>query len=212
MTDFSDVQTVISVCQKFDLPITLADPDAPDCPLIFASRRFLRLTGYDEDEVLGRNCRFLQGKDTDRHVVRRVSVACRRLSKYSCCLQNYRKDGSGFHNLLTIEPIHLSATRTLLVGCQYEFQPKVTPKQVRYQIEYVNVLPRSMYRKTETDQKLLARADTLRAQSIQARTDGAIFLIQNYLSQQRTLDAIKESYALIEQTKGINMSSPRKSA
>ncbi len=45
--------------------IVLAAPRQPDCPLVYANAAFLRMTGYAEEEVLGRNCRFLQGPDTD---------------------------------------------------------------------------------------------------------------------------------------------------
>ena len=52
------------------MPIILADPRQPDCPIAFANNAFLDLTGYEEAEVLGRNCRFLQGAGTDPEAVR----------------------------------------------------------------------------------------------------------------------------------------------
>ena len=44
--------------------ITIADPNLPDCPLMYVNEAFCRMTGYDQDEILGRNCRFLQGPET----------------------------------------------------------------------------------------------------------------------------------------------------
>ena len=52
----------------------VADPHKQDCPIIFASAGFTALTGYGPAETLGRNCRFLQGKDTNVHAVRRMLI------------------------------------------------------------------------------------------------------------------------------------------
>src|SRR5829696_2499852 len=51
------------------MPMILTDPNQPDNPVVFANRAFQDLTGYEQDEVLGRNCRFLQGAQTDREKV-----------------------------------------------------------------------------------------------------------------------------------------------
>lgn len=205
MTQTHPAQKVISVCEKFDLPITLADPDQHDMPLVFVSKRFLKLTGYQTTGVLGRNCRFLQGPHTDRDSVRRVSAACGRRAKHTGCLLNYRKDGSRFHNLLIIEPIFLSQTKTLIMGCQFEFEATTTAKQVRYQVEYANVVLRSVYRSTQTDQRLLANAEVLRARQLKARSDNAFSLIKTYLAHHKSLDAICRSQAVLEATRGVSM-------
>lgn len=55
--------------------ITIADPNLPDCPLMYVNEAFCRMTGYDQDEILGRNCRFLQGPETDRASLARIRVA-----------------------------------------------------------------------------------------------------------------------------------------
>lgn len=51
------------------MPMTVTDPHRPDNPVIFANKAFLRMTGYAMDEIVGQNCRFLQGKDTDSETV-----------------------------------------------------------------------------------------------------------------------------------------------
>jgi PAS domain S-box-containing protein len=85
--------------------ITIADARLPDRPLIYCNEGFERLTGYSRAETLGRNCRFLQGRDTDSTVVDtiRQSVAEKRESVVE--ILNYRKDGTPFWNRLSITPI-----------------------------------------------------------------------------------------------------------
>lgn len=101
--------------------VTLADPDAEDCPILFANADFERLTGYPEAEVIGRNCRFLQGPQTDRAEVASLAEALSERRPVETCLLNYRKDGSIFHNFLSIAPIRLGSGRITMVGCQQEF-------------------------------------------------------------------------------------------
>jgi PAS domain S-box-containing protein len=57
------------------MPMVITDPAKPDNPIIFCNEAFQKLTGYDRDEIVGRNCRFLQGPDTDRDAVRRIHEA-----------------------------------------------------------------------------------------------------------------------------------------
>jgi len=85
----------------------VADPTRPDCPIIFASAGFKDLTGYSAAETVGRNCRFLQGKDTNTHAVYAVSKAIRERREIHVILLNYTKDGTPFWNFLHISPIML---------------------------------------------------------------------------------------------------------
>lgn len=87
------------------VPIVLADPHQPDCPIIFANGAFCQLTGYDVDEIVGRNCRFLQGPATDKNAVARVQAAIARRWDVTEELINYRKDGSMFWNALFVNPV-----------------------------------------------------------------------------------------------------------
>jgi PAS domain-containing protein len=54
---------------------TVSDPTLPDCPIVYASDGFLKMTGYSAEEVINRNCRFLQGEDTDRDDVQKIRDA-----------------------------------------------------------------------------------------------------------------------------------------
>lgn len=101
--------------------VTLADPDLDDSPIIYANRPFMRITGYGLDEIIGRNCRFLQGEDRDQEGRRRVREAIRNREQVEVTLRNYRKDGALFHNKLNITPLFDAQGRLLyLLGVQYD--------------------------------------------------------------------------------------------
>jgi PAS domain S-box-containing protein len=85
----------------------VTDPFLPDCPIVFASEGFYHMTGYPPEEVLGRNCRFLQGEKTDMDDVKRITHAVKKGQSISLRLLNYRKDGTPFWNFLTIVPVKL---------------------------------------------------------------------------------------------------------
>ncbi|WP_273823382.1 histidine kinase famiy protein [Pseudomonas asplenii] len=83
----------------------VTDPAQPDNPIIFANQAFLTLTGYGHDEVIGRNCRFLQGPQTCKDTRRQVQLAVGRHHEVCVEVINYRKDGSSFWNELFIFPL-----------------------------------------------------------------------------------------------------------
>ncbi len=91
--------------QMSRMPMILTDPHQDDCPIVFCNRAFEKLTGYPQEEILGRNCRFLQGPDTDRDAVARVRAAIAAREDSHEELFNYRKDGTGFWNALYVSPV-----------------------------------------------------------------------------------------------------------
>lgn len=88
------------------MPMILTDPNQPDDPIVFANKAFLDLTGYEDDEVLGRNCRFLQGAHTDREAVAELRSAVAERRSVALELLNYRRDGSPFWNAVFIGPVY----------------------------------------------------------------------------------------------------------
>lgn len=76
-----------------------------DQEIVYANQAFYDITGYSEDEVIGSNCRFLQGEDTDPEAVREISEAVRTGKGCQVTLKNYRKDGQAFWNSLMISPV-----------------------------------------------------------------------------------------------------------
>ena len=85
--------------------ILISDARLPDMPIIYSNEAFSKITGYTEEEVLGKNCRFLQGTGTDREKVGAIRQALEKGDPCRVVLRNYRKDGSLFWNELTITPI-----------------------------------------------------------------------------------------------------------
>ena len=85
--------------------IVITDAALPDHPIVYVNPAFERLTGYSAEEAAGRNCRFLQGADTDRETVRHVHEAIEAQQEVNVVLLNYRKDGTTFWNDLTIAPV-----------------------------------------------------------------------------------------------------------
>ena len=87
------------------MPMLITDPRQPDNPIVFVNDAFIRLTGYGRDEILGRNCRFLQGVETNEVDVARVREAIERRVPIELDLRNYRKDGTLFWNRLLVSPV-----------------------------------------------------------------------------------------------------------
>jgi PAS domain S-box-containing protein len=116
--------------------ITLSDPYQDDCPLIYANEAFELITGYDRDEIIGRNCRFLQGDDRDQAGIEKVREAMRTESSVTVTLRNYRKDGTLFHNRFSIRPIYDRAGKLrYFLGIQYDITEQVRAQQELAKLE-----------------------------------------------------------------------------
>jgi PAS domain S-box-containing protein len=86
--------------------ISIADATLPDMPLIYINPAFEKTTGYSAIDVIGRNCRFLQGTDRNQPEIERIREAIQAEEIVTVVLRNYRKDGSLFYNELSLAPIH----------------------------------------------------------------------------------------------------------
>jgi PAS domain S-box-containing protein len=99
--------------------IVITDPKSPDDPIVYVNPAFERISGYPVDEVLGRNCRFLQGEDRDQPALDDLRLALREERESRVVLKNYRKDGTPFWNELYVSPVHDEEGRlTNFVGVQ----------------------------------------------------------------------------------------------
>ena len=85
--------------------IVVSDPRLPDNPIIYANQAFYDLTEYTPDEVIGKNCRFLQGENSSREAVEMIAQALVEKREVTIKIYNYTKSGKGFWNLLFIGPV-----------------------------------------------------------------------------------------------------------
>jgi PAS domain S-box-containing protein len=95
----------VSAVRATRMPMLITDPHEPNNPIVFVNAAFSRLTGYHRDEIIGRNCRFLQGPDTDMADVARVAAAIARLEPIEVDLLNYKKGGERFWSRLLVSPV-----------------------------------------------------------------------------------------------------------
>ena len=110
--------------------ITISDNRTNDQPLIFVNPAFERLTGYVSEEIINRNCRFLQNGDRDQPELQAVQQAIRDGEYCLATLRNYRKDGSMFWNELSISPIYdIGGSVTHFIGIQKDVTARVLIQQ-----------------------------------------------------------------------------------
>ena len=96
---------LVTAINSAAIGVTISDATQPDNPLIFVNPAFTALTGYRAEDVLGKNCRFLQGRDTDPDTVDKIRQAIKAERSITVELINYHKDGTSFWNELSINPI-----------------------------------------------------------------------------------------------------------
>jgi PAS domain S-box-containing protein len=85
--------------------VTLADPDIEDIPLVYANKAFEMVTGYSNEETIGRNCRFMQGTDHDQPEIDKLREAIKNKQAIAVTIRNYKKSGELFYNHLEMTPL-----------------------------------------------------------------------------------------------------------
>ncbi|MCL4125836.1 UNVERIFIED_CONTAM: hypothetical protein GTU68_060231 [Idotea baltica] len=111
--------------------IVIADASAADHPIVYTNPGFLNLTGYSMDEVVGRNCRFLQGEETDEVAVKKIHEHLKSGKPCQVTLKNYRKDGTSFWNDLQVTPVFDSdGTLVSYIGIQNDITERVDAENV----------------------------------------------------------------------------------
>ncbi|MFD1634361.1 PAS domain-containing protein [Haloplanus ruber] len=122
------------------LGVVITDPTAADNPIVYANDAFYRLTGYGPDETLGRNCRFLQGPETDSDRVAELRAAVDSEESASVVLRNYRRDGSVFWNHVEVTPLtDADGAVTHFLGVQHDItdlkrrEREITERQRRFE-------------------------------------------------------------------------------
>ncbi len=106
--------------------VVVVDALAPDLPIVYVNEAFSEVTGYPAAEAVGRNCRFLQGPDTDRAALAELAEALRRGQPHQSTLLNVRRDGSTWWNEVHVSPLHDAAGQvTHFVGLQHDVSDRV---------------------------------------------------------------------------------------
>ncbi|KAL0390475.1 UNVERIFIED_CONTAM: Phototropin-1 [Sesamum calycinum] len=137
-----DLKDALSTFQQ---TFVVSDATKSDYPIMYASAGFFNMTGYTSKEVIGRNCRFLQGKDTDPEDVAKIREALEKGTHYCGRLLNYKKDGTPFWNLLTIAPIKDETGKVLkYIGMQVEVSKHT--EGTKEKMTRPNGLPESLIR------------------------------------------------------------------
>jgi PAS domain S-box-containing protein len=145
-------------------PIVVTDATQPDNPIVYCNAAFASLFGYAVAEVVGRNCRFLQGPDSDPVVIADIRASVAAGDGIRREILNYRKDGTSFWNDLTIDPIRDAAGRlTGFIGTQ----------------GHADAAHRAVQEKAEADSRLASIADHLPGYIYRRimRSDGSIEMV-----------------------------------
>src|SRR5829696_3222125 len=115
--------------------IVISDPNQPDDPIVYVNPAFERTTGYAAEEVLGRNCRLLQGEDRDQPALGELRSALGEGRQCTVVLRNYRKDGTLFWNELSIYPVRDEQGRmTNFVGVQNDMTERIRAEEILSEI------------------------------------------------------------------------------
>ena len=116
--------------------IAVSDALLPDCPMVYVNPAFLELTGYSESEVLGRNCRFLQGPTTSPSAVAELREAIRTQTRCQTLIRNFKKDNTEFWNEITVAPVRdPSGKVTHFIGIQTDVTVRQSGDAARRVVE-----------------------------------------------------------------------------
>lgn len=123
-------QVLSSILDSCVNGITLADPDLPDMPIVYANKAFETISGYRQDEVVGKNCRFLQGEDRDQEARFRIRAAIDEFQPIEVTLRNYRKNGELFFNHLALTPLFDREGKLIYyLGVQYDVTRQIQAEE-----------------------------------------------------------------------------------
>ena len=172
------------------MPMVITDPNQIDNPIVFANKAFQNLTGYERSEIIGRNCRFLQGPETDRQDVEKIRRATEAGESIDVDLLNYRKDGSTFWNALFVSPVRDDAGNVLFFfASQMNISERVALQDdIRRQKELIEVeVQKRTHALEESD-----RAKTVLLHEVDHRVKNNLTMVGSLLRlQARTISDVE---------------------
>nr|AML79087.1 putative LOV domain-containing protein [Sargassum hemiphyllum] len=120
---------LVKALQSSQPSFCVTDPQLPDNPIVYASDNFIQLTGYERSQVLGRNCRFLQGPDTDPDAVAKIRKGIEQGTDTSVLLRQYKADGTVFWNHVFVAALRNNDHKIInYVGIQHPLEKEPTPQ------------------------------------------------------------------------------------
>ncbi|WP_311174176.1 PAS domain S-box protein [Halobellus ordinarius] len=180
-----DLRIKSQALEESTVGITIANADQPDLPIVYANEGFTRLTGYPKQRLLGDNCRFLQGEETDEATVTEIREAIESDTPIRTEILNYRADGTPFWNQLTIAPV--TGTEDEDVTHYVGIQDDITAKKRRD--ELIGVLNRVLRHNLRNDMGVIIGF----ADMIAERTEGETAQMARQISEKSTeLSALSE--------------------
>ncbi|GAA5417406.1 blue-light photoreceptor [Paraliobacillus ryukyuensis] len=133
--------------------LIITDPALEDHPIIYVNQGFINMTGYQADEIIGKNCRFLQGKETNPETIDAIREAIKQKESITVQLYNYKKDGMPFWNELAIDPMWIEEEQKLyFVGVQ---------KDVTYEKEQERLLQEALNEMDELSTPIVPVAESV---------------------------------------------------
>jgi len=174
--------------------ILIIDATKPENPIVHCNPAFETMTGYSRNEVLGRNCRFLQGDDTEEGAVEKIRQALCTESECRVVIKNYRKDGSVFWNDLAISPVRSSTGKlTHFIGVQTDITER---KQVEEALRNSEELYRTLARNLPNGAVFLFDRD-LRYTLVEGTDLGAVGISKELLEGKRIWESLSPEFCEI---------------
>jgi len=119
--ELQNLEWLNTVFDFMNAGLVIVDMQAEDQPVIYANPKFYDMTEYEQEDVIGKNCRFLQGKDTDKKMALEIKEAIRTRKRSKFIIKNYTKNGRAFWNELHLAPVFSEeGVLTHYVGIQHD--------------------------------------------------------------------------------------------
>lgn len=172
--------------------IIISDATRPDMPIVYCNPAFLKLTGYPKDEVLGRNCRFLQNGETGQQGLTKIRRALNDGTSCRVVLRNYRKDGELFFNYLSIFPLHNDKGElTHFIGVQHDVtEMKRTEVQLSHALSQQRKLLQEVHHRIKNNMALIS--GLLYLESMHVEEDAARQPLENSIRRIKSMSLIHE--------------------